>query len=87
MSRKRTTKADIYSIANVINRRFKSNGYNVRIRFAWISGRSRAELYNVSTGHKVSELSPVLRLGLMLEWLTAYWKGLSIGLMVSDKID
>lgn len=84
----RITEADLVDIIRVINRRLEKHGYNVRLELEYrIAAVGSSNVYQVDVngskmgwpvfaGKRPAELNDLLK---------AYWKGLSLGLMESEK--
>ncbi|MHA2067707.1 MAG: hypothetical protein ACXABY_25375 [Candidatus Thorarchaeota archaeon] len=72
----RTSKQDI---DNALNRW----GYSHRLWIEYAYGQPRVYLRD-ENGSMVRDVSPRLRRGLVLQWLTAYYKGLCMGLMQGE---
>lgn len=79
----RTTKADLQRKEDLINRYLHKHGYSVRLFVQYAYGRPRAYEYTIANDMR-RELSPRLPTGEMDLWLTAFAKGLELGLMESE---
>ena len=83
---KRTTKADIYNVQDLINKALTTEQYSHRVSVEWAYGQPRAYLHPAGLPHNTyEELSPRLPTGEMYRWLWAYYKGLCLGLLIPEQ--
>lgn len=79
----RVTKGQILIMERRINEILCENGYFNRLYVEWAYGRPRVYLRDENKS-MVSELSPRLSTGPLLNWLDAFLKGLCMGLLVQE---
>lgn len=80
---KRITVSELHIVVRVINRRLEKHGYSHRIGIEPSGNLIHATMLDENRTIQQA-ISPDLRTGLLHQWLTAYWQGLSLGLMESD---